>query len=104
MSAALAAIAFSLATTVRGETDRTATNVDDLRSYYLATGGIERAVLDMHEFKEGFTAGQPRLSFDFPTGEVTVDVIPESAKLGINEVQPPILLRLLVALGLDEDR
>jgi general secretion pathway protein K len=104
ISAALAAIAFSLATTVRGETDRTATSVDDLRSYYLATGGIERAILDMHEFREGFTAGQPRFSFTFPTGEVVVDVIPESAKLGINEVQPPMLLRLLTALGLDEDR
>jgi general secretion pathway protein K len=104
MSAALAAIAFSLATTVRGETDRTATAVDDLRSYYLATGAIERAILDMHDSKEGYLAGQPQFSFEFPSGEAIVDVIPESAKLGINEVSPLVLLRLLIALGLDEDR
>jgi general secretion pathway protein K len=104
MSAALASIAFSLATTVRGETDRTSTAVDDLRTYYLATGAIERAILDMQGLKEGFKTGQPRFSFEFPTGDVTVDVIPESAKLGINEIHPPALMRLLIALGLDEER
>src|SRR5580700_6916792 len=45
LSAALAAIGFSLAGTVRGETERTSTGLDGLRSYYLATGGIERASL-----------------------------------------------------------
>jgi general secretion pathway protein K len=104
MSAALAAIAFSLATTVRGETDRTATTVDDLRTYYLATGAIDRAILDMQGTWEGFQPGQPRFNFEFPTGSAIVDIIPESAKLGINEIQPPLLLRLLMALGLEEDR
>jgi general secretion pathway protein K len=104
MSAALAAIAFSLATTVRGETDRTATTVDDLRTYYLATGAIDRAILDMQGTWEGFQPGQPRFTFEFPTGSAIVDIIPESAKLGINEIPPPLLLRLLIALGLDEDR
>src|SRR5271170_6858871 len=47
MSAALAAIAFSLAVSVRGETDHTTTTVDDLRTYYLATGAIQRALMDM---------------------------------------------------------
>src|SRR5437879_8039148 len=45
LSLALSAIAFSLASTVQGETERTATAVDGLRSYYLATGAIERAIL-----------------------------------------------------------
>ena len=41
VSAALSAIAFSMASTVRGETERTATAVDSLRAYYLATSGID---------------------------------------------------------------
>src|SRR5437016_13713941 len=45
LSLALSAIAFSLASTVQGETERTSTAVDGLRSYYLATGAIERAIL-----------------------------------------------------------
>src|SRR5690349_15568206 len=38
ISAALAAVGFALANTVRGETDRASTTVDEVRSYYLATG------------------------------------------------------------------
>src|SRR6266481_5686010 len=45
LSLALSAIAFSLASTVQGETERTSTAVDGLRSYYLASGAIERAIL-----------------------------------------------------------
>src|ERR1039458_8186869 len=47
LSAALAAIAFSLSSTVRGETERASTAVDGLRSYYLASGAIERASLEL---------------------------------------------------------
>src|SRR5881227_3169010 len=52
LSLALSTIAFSLATTVRGETERTSTAVDGLRSYYLATGAIERAILYMQWGKQ----------------------------------------------------
>ena len=45
LSAALSAIAFTVANTVRGETERTSTEVDSLRCYYLATGAIERALV-----------------------------------------------------------
>src|SRR5271170_5474843 len=44
MSAALAAIAFSVSTTVRGEIDRVASDTDGLRAHYLATGSVERAI------------------------------------------------------------
>ena len=47
LSAALSAIAFTLATTVRAETERTSTAADGLRAYYLAEGGVERALLYM---------------------------------------------------------
>ena len=43
ISAALAAVAFSLANTVRGETDRTSTQLDEVRGYYLAAGAVDRA-------------------------------------------------------------
>ena len=47
LSAALAAIAFSLASTVRGELERASTQLDGTRAYYLAAGGLERALLYM---------------------------------------------------------
>src|SRR5688500_1968748 len=47
LSAALAAIAFALSSSVRGETERAGTGVDSLRSYYLAVGGIQRAQIEL---------------------------------------------------------
>jgi type II secretory pathway component PulK len=47
LSAALATIAISLADTVRGEAERSATAVDGLRSQDLAIGGLRRAILYM---------------------------------------------------------
>ena len=45
LSAALSVIAFSVASTVRGETERASTLADGLRSYYLARGGLDRAIM-----------------------------------------------------------
>src|SRR4051794_22444351 len=64
LSLALSAIAFSLASTVQGETERTSTAVDGLRSYYLATGAIERAILYMQWGKR--TAPTPDSPFYYP--------------------------------------
>src|SRR5947209_18906693 len=47
VSAALAAVGFSLASTVRGEAERASTAVVGLRSYYLAVGGLERAMVEL---------------------------------------------------------
>src|SRR5271169_6245400 len=44
LSAALAAISFSVASSVRSETNRVASSADGLRAWYLATGSVERAV------------------------------------------------------------
>jgi general secretion pathway protein K len=113
LSAALSAIAFTIATTVRAETERTSTEVDELRERYLAAGAIDRALLYIEWGPNYLNAsGAPRyfrppmpvLRFDFPTGSATVEVIPESAKLGINTVQPQQLGRLLEALGVDGGR
>ena len=43
LTAALSAIAFTVANTVRAETERTSTEVDSLKAYYLATGAIDEA-------------------------------------------------------------
>ncbi len=105
MSMALATIAFSLATSIRGETERTKTSVDDLRSYYLAQGGIEHAIVDMGaNLPDVYVPGQPRLNYVFPGGSVTVEIIPETAKIDINQVSGERLFALLTALGLDEAR
>src|SRR3989442_13966915 len=76
LSLALSAIAFSLASTVQGETERTSTAVDGLRSYYLATGAIERAILYMQWGPAAppapetespyYTPGKPVLRMSFP--------------------------------------
>ncbi|MDQ6677090.1 MAG: type II secretion system protein GspK, partial [Acidobacteriota bacterium] len=104
LSAALAAVAFSVASTVRSETERTSTAVDDLRTYYLATGAIERSILRMQWGNTWFTPGQPMIDYQFPLGDVHVDIIPEAAKLNINQATPAMLFQLLLALTRDEGR
>ena len=42
LAAALSAIAFTLANTVRGEIERSSTDADGLKAYYLAEGAIDR--------------------------------------------------------------
>lgn len=113
LSAALSAIAFTLATTVRAETERTSTAADGLRAYYLAEGALERALLYM-TYGSGvrnpdgtaryWENGQSYLHFDFPGGRTLVEVVPETAKLNINVCQPDELLRLLMVLGVPPGR
>jgi len=113
LSAALSAIAFSLASSVRGETERTAAALDGVRSYYLATGAIERTLLYMqwgpaYRLPDGssryYSPGTPRLSFAFPSGEAVVEVIPEASKVNINVAPPEDLFSLLVNLGAEPER
>jgi len=106
LSAALSAIAYSLANTVRGEVERTSTAVDGVRTYYLARAGVERGILYM-QWKDQIPAGSPLkygpgnpvLRFPFPSGQAWVEVVPETAKLNINTATPLDLMRLLTAMG-----
>ena len=113
LSAALSAIAFSLANTVRGEIERSSTSVDGLRSQYLAQAGIERGILYVEWARQNqmppsipirYTAATPVLPFSFPSGQVVVEVVPETSKMNINTAPPLDLIRLLLALGVDGDR
>jgi general secretion pathway protein K len=109
VSAALAAIGFSLASTVRGETERTSTAVDGLRSYYLASGGIYRATYEVlwsveSPGKRPIPKGSTHVDYTFPAGDVRVDLIPEASKLDVNAAPPEELYRLMTALGLAPER
>ncbi|MGO9095569.1 MAG: general secretion pathway protein GspK [Bryobacteraceae bacterium] len=113
LSAALSAIAFSLAVTVRGETERSSAALESVRSHYLATGAIQRAMLYVqwglyYKGPDGqslyYTWGAPSLSFEFPTGSAQVLIAPESSKLNVNLAKPEELFSLLVALGAEPER
>ena len=100
--AALSAIAFSLASTVRGETERTATSIDDARAYYLATGAIDRAILYMEWGGKMYHPGMSFFEFPFETGQVRVEIISETAKLSVNSAKPEEIYKLLQILGATE--
>jgi general secretion pathway protein K len=113
LTAALAIIAFSVATTVRGETDRVSTANDSVRAYYLATGAVDRAalwilwgqsVVGQDGVSPYYNRGVPSLTYTFSTGVATVEIIPESAKLNINNARPEQLYLLLQQLGQDPQR
>jgi general secretion pathway protein K len=113
LAAALSAIAFTVASTVRAETERTSTEVDALRAYFLAAGSIDRAILYVqwgpsYRNPDGspkyFQSPTRTFQFNFPTGTAATDIIMETAKLDVNNVRPPELLALLVALGATGDQ
>jgi general secretion pathway protein K len=97
LSAALSAIAFTVATRVRGETDRASTLAERTRAYYLAVGGVERAIV---RIQSDLTRLPDHLMrFSFPGGETVVEVIPETARVSLNVGTREELTALLVALG-----
>jgi general secretion pathway protein K len=113
LSAALAAIAFSVSSTVRTETERVSTSSDGLRASYLATGAVERAIQWMvwgapYRKPDGspmfWEKNLPRLNMTFPSGAAVVDVIPETAKLNINTANPDDLYRVVFAVVGDDTR
>jgi general secretion pathway protein K len=104
LSAALAAIGFALAGTVRGEAERTSTALDGLRAYYLAVGGLERGMAellwsatfpDQRILPKGVTV----TDYNFPSGVVRLEILPEAGKLDVNHATVGDLARLLLALG-----
>ena len=78
--AALSAIAFTVASTVRSETGRVSNATDGLKAYYLATGAVERALLYMqwgpfYRNPDGtslYYNGGPFMRFQFPGGQALV--------------------------------
>jgi type II secretory pathway component PulK len=112
LTAALSAIGLAVANNVRGETERTSTGVDDTKSYFIARGALERAALHIlwrgYADSSGqpiyFRPGQPSMNLDFPDAQVTVDIVPETARLNVNSIKPEDLLLLLAGLAVPIDR
>lgn len=113
LTAALSAIAFSVATTVRTETERTSTHLEQTRAYYLATGALDRALLWMlwgpgQARPDGgarfYQPGMSVLPMVFPSGAATVEVMPESSKFNVNRATPEELTRLFLGIGLPPER
>jgi general secretion pathway protein K len=113
MSAALAAIAFSVSSTIRSETDRVATDSDGLRTYYLASGSIERGIQWVmwggdYRNPDGspryWEQNLPRMAMHYPSGDAIVEMIPESSKLNINAASPDDLYRVALAVSGDPGR
>lgn len=113
LSAGLSAIVFTVANTVRGETERATNAVDDVRAYYLATGAVERAILYMrwgpqHRRPDGsprfYAPGMSRLYYRFPSGESEVELLPEAGKLNLNLAPVAEIGALLAALAVPPNR
>jgi general secretion pathway protein K len=111
LSAGLAAIGFSVASTVRTETERVSTAAEGLRASYLASGALERAIQWMAWGPAFLRADgsplywrqrQTRMTMNFPTGAATVELIPENAKLNINLANADDLNRVVYAVSGDE--
>ena len=113
LAAALAAIAFALSSAVRSEIDRAGGASDGLRTYYLATGAVERGIQWMLWGWTGYgqtnpdgtprfwAPNEPRMNMRFPSGDAVVELIPESAKLNINTASPDELYRVVAAVSGD---
>lgn len=113
LSAALAAIAFSVATTVRSETDRVASSASGLRAWYLATGSVERGIQWMmwgSDFRNPdgtarfWEPNMPRMYMHYSSGDAIVELIPESSKLNINTASADDLLRVVSVVTGDVGR
>ena len=113
LAAALSAIAFTLANTVRGEIERSSTDADGLKAYYLAAGAIDRMLVYIEsgaaflgpDGKPLFQQNVTRiLQLNYPTGVVRAEYIPENSKLNVNRTPPEQLASLLLALGVDPNR
>jgi general secretion pathway protein K len=109
ISAALAAVGFALANTVRSETERASTTVDEVRAYFLASGAVDRAAVEvmwsaLNPADPKLPKGTTRVDYQFLTGMAHVEIIPETAKLDVNRITPDRLARLLEGLGAPGDR
>src|SRR5436305_1384482 len=98
VSAALAAIGFSLASTVRGETERTGTAVDSLRSYYLAVGGIQRGMIELlwsaqYPGERTIPKGSTVVNYTFPRGGLMdcLSVYGSGDRVDANTASPAVL-------------
>lgn len=106
LTAALSAIALSIADTVRAETERAITAQESTRAYYLARGAVERMLYLLRNDDTGGGmnpaerfAARRRLYFQEQTGDTLVELISERGKLPLRTLTPALLESLLLAMG-----
>jgi general secretion pathway protein K len=112
LSACLAAIAFSVSSSVRAETERVQAGSNGLRAWYLATGAVERGIQwvlcgDNYRNADGsahWTYGMPRMNMSFPSGDAVVEMIPESSKFDINHASAQDLAAMITVISGNADR
>src|SRR6202007_544761 len=95
------------------EIERSSTDADSLKAYYLAEGAIDRMLVYI-ETPAAFSGpdGKPLFQQDvtrmlwlnYPTGVARVEYIPENSKLNVNKSSPDELFNLLAALGVGPER
>ncbi len=113
MTVTLSLMAMSTAYLVRTEVAAVSNQIESQRSYFLARGGIEAAVFSIVRSSAAvpafpglsgvppeFTMGQRWLRYEFPGGGCSVEVVPETAKLNINQASREQLAALFVSVGL----
>jgi type II secretory pathway component PulK len=113
LAVALSFMGMATAHMVRTEVTALSNQMDAQRSYYLARGGIEAAVYSIAHPLEvqpevaglpippsAFTIGKRWLQFEFPGGSCMVEVVPENAKLDVNQAPAQQLAALFGSLGL----
>lgn len=107
----LGMIAFGTAYMVRTDLQETANRIDEDKSYFLARGGLERAIYEIGRAQamnrqpgaraplNEYQPGRRWMQFSSVGGETLVEVVPENAKLSINQAPPEQLAALLSAAG-----
>lgn len=106
LTAALSAIAFSIADTVRAETERGISTQESIRAYYLARGAVERTLYQIRNSNDGSGgspaerfAGRRRLYFQEEFGDTLVELISENGKLPLRGLNASVFHSILLSLG-----
>lgn len=99
----LTMIAFALASSVRVATEELQEGKERLQAYYLARGAVFNSswlLSQMSNAKDStLFPGQQSIDWTLENGKVHVDLTDESGKIDLNQVQEPLLEKLLMALG-----
>lgn len=99
----LTIIVFALANSVRGAADELQNQKEHLQAYYLARGGVFTSAWLLSQMSPAADApihpGQQSIEWQQDSSKVHVDLTDETGKIDLNQVQEPLLEKLLMALG-----
>ncbi len=110
LTAALSAIAFSIADTVRAEAERGITSQESVRAYYLARGAVERGLFLLRNTDDAMGgspaerfANRRRIYFQEELGDTLIEFISERGKVPLRSLDPRFFNTLLLTLGESPD-